>query len=333
MIFCCNTIKREFSGIVLFIIFVLLASLSPAAVTAQQVTLSISPPLVETIIKPGKTILVAYTISNLGDPVVLSSDVRPFEPLGLYGDLVVKDDFTGPVRFSLDNSNIKLGDKFFLQSRNGQQLLLRIRIPEGTPEGDYYYTFYVQNDLGKPIEGSDAAQSQALVGSNILITVTDSGQMDVGGSIGKLDVVPRYSFSLFGSEFNVFESSDVIPIQLILQNTGRNLIKPDGVITLSGTFGENAAYKIVPQNILSQSSRMVTATPSAMLEAGSNAEKASLYLKGFFFGKYRLTADVAFGFGGERTQRSVEFYAFPFKLILASGATLLLTVLIVRRFR
>lgn len=325
--------KREFSGIALLVMLVFFAILRPVPVAAQQVTLSISPPLVETIIKPGKTILVAYTISNLGDPVVLSSDVRPFEPLGLYGDLIVQDDFTGPVRFSLDNSNIKLGDKFFLQSRNGQQLLLRIRIPEGTPEGDYYYTFYVQNDLGKPIEGSDAAQSQALVGSNILITVTESGQMDVGGSIGKLDVVPRYSFTLFGTNFNVFESSDVISIQLILQNTGRNLIKPDGVITLSGTFGENAAYTILPQNILSQSSRMVTATPSAVLEADSHTEKASLYLKGFFFGKYKATADVAFGFGGERTQRSVEFYAFPFKLILAAGAAFLLTIVVVRRFR
>ncbi len=304
-------------------------------VNAQQLTLSISPPLVEAVIKPGKSILIAYTISNIGDPAILSADIRPFEPRGIYGDLVLKDEFEGPVRFNLENSDIELGEQFFLQTRQGQQLLLKIRVPEGTPEGDYYYTFYVQNDLGKPQEGANATRNQALVGSNLLITVTESGQVDVGGSIGQLSVAPRMQFSLFGNDVNIFESTDVIPVKLILQNTGRNVVKPNGDLFLEGPLGERAKYGIVPQNVLSDSSRLVSATPSADIDPDSlkKIDSASLYLSGFFVGQYTLRADVNFGIGTESQSASTTFIAIPIKLIVAGVIALILGVIIVKKFR
>jgi len=302
---------------------------------AQQLTLSITPPLVETVIKPGKSILVGYTVSNLGDPILISPHVRPFTPQGIYGDLVLGEKPEGPIRFNLDNSNIKLEDTFFLQSNEGQQLLLKIRVPEGTPEGDYYYTFYVENDLGKPIEGRDAARTQARVGTNILITVTESGQIDVGGSIGELSVLPRRTFSLFGNNIHLFESTDIIPIQLILQNTGRHLVKPEGDITLSGSLGERAKFVVQPQNILSQSSRLAIATPSAKLDpdTDSGIKPASLYLSGFFVGKYTLTADIDFGFGTKQHTATTTFYAFPIKLLIAAAIALVFGVILVKKLR
>ena len=303
--------------------------------SAQQLTLSITPPLVEAVIKPAKSVLIAYTVSNLGDPLIISPHVRPFTAQGLRGDIVVRDEFEGPIRFNLENSNIKLTDEFFLQSNEGQQLLLKIRVPEGTPEGDYYYTFYVQNALGKKIEGRDAAQSLALVGSNILITVTESGNVDVGGSIGEIRIRPRQELSLFGKTYNIFESTDIIPVELILQNTGRHLVKPHGDIILEGSLGEQAKFSVLEQNILSQSSRIVSATPSAVLNSLSQdkIKPASLYLSGFFVGKYSLTANIDFGLGTESHEATVTFYAFPFKLMIAGLVALVFGVIIVKKFR
>lgn len=325
---------RILKSIITLSLFVLTLSIV-GPVQAQQLTLSISPPLVETIIKPGKSILIGYTISNLGDPIIISPHVRPFAPQGIYGNLVLGEELEGPIRFNLDNSNIKLEDTFFLQSNEGQQLLLKIRVPEGTPEGDYYYTFYVENDLGKPIEGRDAARTQARVGTNILITVTESGQVDIGGSIGELSVIPRTTFSLFGTEMTFFESTDVIPVQLILQNTGRHLVKPEGDIVLSGSLGERAKFAVQPQNILSQSSRLVVATPSATLDPNNDKriKPASMYLSGFFVGKYTLTADIDFGFGTEPHTASTTFYAFPFKLLIAAAIALGFGIILVKKLR
>ena len=108
---------------------------------SQGLKLSITPPLLELTIKPGKSVVIAYTVSNLEDPTVLTSFVRPFVPTGVHGAFTIADEFSGPVRFSLENSNIALEAPFFLKSNQGQQLLLKIRVPEGTPEGDYYYNF------------------------------------------------------------------------------------------------------------------------------------------------------------------------------------------------
>jgi len=198
-----------------------IAALPVSPVSAQQFAMSITPPLLEITIKPGKSVLIAYTVSNVGDPAIMSADVRPFKPTGILGSLIQSDTFEGPIRFNLDNSNIGLGKPFFLKSKEGQQLLLKIRVPEGTPEGDYYYTFYVQNETGRPLEGVTASLNQARIGGNILVTVTNSGTLETRGNIGTFTVFPTLKLGLKAA---LFESTDPVPVQLILQNTGRNFI-------------------------------------------------------------------------------------------------------------
>lgn len=309
-------------------ICVLLAS---RPVFAQNLTLSISPPLIESAIKPGKSILIAYTVSNLGDPSVLSSHVRPFSPNGVLGDIIVEGEFEGPIRFNLENSDLELEDKFFLESNEGQQLLLKIRVPEGTPEGDYYYTFYIQNDLGRGLEGANAAQGLAQVGANILVTVTESGKIDVNGSIGILETQPRYALNLFGKKINIFESTDDVPVNLILQNTGRNVIKPQGEVILEGGFGETVRYPLLPANILSQSSRLAEASQSAQLRTPQSKDPATVTFQGFFVGGYTITADVNFGQGSESRQQSVSFIALPFKLIIATLVAIIVSITAIKR--
>ncbi|MBP9797831.1 hypothetical protein KBC70_01665 [Candidatus Woesebacteria bacterium] len=325
--------KGKLVRLAMWITLIIVYVMMPSTVQAQQFSFSVSPPLVEMIIKPGKSVLVAYTVTNGGDPTIISANVLPFQPLGITGDVQLKKEMEGPIRFSLDNSNIQLGKPFMLQPRKGQQLLVSIRVPEGTPEGDYYYTFFIQNELGKPVEGASAAQTQGRVGAHILVTVTQSGRIDAGGSIGSLTVKPHYSFTLFGSKFAVFESTDVIPVDLVLQNTGRNYIKPEGVLNLKGTLGENTDFAILPQNILSQSSRRVSATPSAEISANERTEPASLILSGFFVGKYTIKADISFGPNTGSHTSVVTFYAFPFKLMLSAGLALIVGLIIIQQLK
>lgn len=322
-----KSIKKFLLTLLLFIFIFQISNLKSNEVFAQQITLSISPPLTEAVIKPGKSILVAYTVSNIGDPVVLSSGVRPFVPQGQFGDLIVEEEFSGPIRFNLENSNIKLSDSFFLPTRQGQQLLLKIRVPEGTPEGDYYYTFFVKNEPGNFLEGATSSQATAVVGSNILITVTESGLVDVQGGIGQFGVIPKYQLTFLGKKFSFFESTDTIPIVLVLNNKGKNLIKPYGTIDLKGNFGERAEFDLIPQNILSQSSRMVIATPSAQL----SDVQSSVNLSGFFVGKYTLNTSLNFGIGTENLTSTMSFYAIPFKVIIATFVALAIGILLVKK--
>jgi hypothetical protein len=310
----------------------------PITVMAQQVTLSLSPPLVELFAKPGKSVLVAYNLENLADPTILAAKVLPFSALGNQGAVKIKKEFEGPIRFSLDNSDLTLNQAFFLKTKDSQQLLLRIRIPEGTPEGDYYYTLLVETKPTILSQGETLSSAKATIGSHILITVSQSGLVDIKGKVAVFDVFSRYQFNLFGRTLKILESTDKIPVFLILENQGKNLIKPQGEITLLGNFGERAKYEILPQNILSQSERLIQATPSAEIECDHRREQAclfptSLIISGFFLGKYRLSTTINFGEGTPNVYANATFYALPIKFIIAILISIIVVVFIIKRVK
>jgi len=303
------------------------------SVFAQQIGLSITPPHLEAVIKPGKSILIAYTIQNFGDPVTLKTNVFPIISKGNKGGIEIKEEFEGPIRFSLDNSNLSIGQAYFLNSRAKQQLLLRIRIPEGAPEGDYYYSLISETVPNPALEGSSTSRAKGRIGTNILITVTNSGRIDVKGRIAILDVFSRYKLDIFGKKYRIFDSGDVIPVVLIAENKGKNLIKPNGDIVLRGNFGEKAVYNIIPQSILSESQRQLSASPSAEINCDQGRKSfycgkdSSLLISGFFMGKYDLSTTISFGEGTPNVYSTVGFIALPIKFLIG-----LITIVIASLF-
>lgn len=311
----------------------------PLSVMAQTISLSLSPPLIETMVKPGKSLLVAYTLENNADPAIMRAYVRSFEPKGNTGSIRIKDELEGPVHFSLDNSDIELDKPFFMKPNGSQQLLLRIRVPEGAPEGDYYYTLLASSEPPSMAISSSASGARATIGANILITVTQSGYTKVNAKIALFDVLSHFSLPFIG-KIHLFDSSDKVPVSLVLQNNGANFLKPEGSIEMRGNFGEKATYDLLPQNVLAESQRLLTATPSADLdcEATKNSlckAPASLILSGFFIGKYNLSTTINFGDGTPNIYASTSFFALPFKflfgLIVAIGIGVLVIIKIKNR--
>lgn len=310
---------------IIIIIFITLIVIITRGVSAQQITLSLSPPLIETIIKPGKAILIAYNLKNIGDPTVVKAKILPFTPKDNYGNITIKDEFEGPVRFSLDNSLIQLDEPFTMKSGENQQLLLKIRLPEGAPEGDYYYTLLVETQTSPGLGGNTSSAARATIGANIIITVTESGNLDVKGKIGLFSTSGGFAL---GRNIKIFDSNDKIPVNLVINNLGKNVIKPKGEIILKGNFGERANYEILPQNILSASQRLITATPSAFIQG----KPTSLVLFGFFIGKYNLSANVGFTDEGPPTVFStISFFAFPFKISLGLLSAVIIGIIIIKK--
>jgi len=327
--------KKLISILLVALCFVLCASIT----YAQQISLSISPPLLDVLIKPGKSILVAYRVENFGDPIIVGSKVLPFIPKDNNGNIQIKDEFEGPIQFSLDNANLKLGDSFFLKTHDSQQLLLRINVPEDVYDGDYYYSLLAQTQPPPTIEGSSSSRAQATIGSNILVTVSGSGKVDVNGKVALFDVLPHWKLDIFGRTLKLFDSNDKIPVVMIVENKGANRILPQGEIVMKGNFGETAHYDILSQNILAQSQRQLFATPSATIDCQNDSkEKAcltptSLILSGFFIGRYLLSTTINFGEGTPNIFASTSFIALPFKFIISLFVVISVAVLIIRKIR
>ena len=304
--------------------------LHASSVHAQEVSLSLSPPLVKLTIKPGKSVLIGYRLENSGDPVIITTFVVPFKPLGTEGAIALSNKYSGPLRFNLENAELSLNDPFFLKNKETRQLLLKISVPEDTPEGDYYYSLLNESKAPQDSEVGTGSRAKTTIGSNILITVSKSGQIDIKGKITKFAVNPRYQISLFGGKINLFETLDKIPIVLIVSNEGNNLITAEGTIDLVGNFGERAKYTLNAQNVLSQSQRIMQATPSAALVS---EKPASLVLTGFFIGKYKLSTSVNFGEGTPILFAGTTFYAYPIKIVLVLLITSSILIFVIKKLR
>ncbi len=294
---------------------------------AQQVSLSISPPLLELFIKPGKAIMVAYKLENLGDPTFLNLKILPFEAKDNLGNIRIKSEFEGPVRFSLDNADLTLDQPFFLKTNDSQQILLRIRIPENITDGDYYYSLLAETSPPTASEGIDSARAKATIGSNILVTISNSGNIDIKPKISLFSI--RGGLTL-GQNIKVFDSLDQIPVVLTVVNKGKNMMKPEGQISLKGNFGETAKYDIISKNILAESERLLEATPSADLSS-EIYPPSSLILSGFFIGKYNLSTQIKFGENSPTIFASTVFYAFPFKIMGGILIAVFIIIIIIRR--
>ncbi len=311
--------------LVSLLLFVLCFTFQAPRSFAQQLSLSISPPLVEMVIKPGKSLLIAYTLTNYGDPLIMKSYMLPFEPRDELGNIRLKDRFEGPVRFNLDNSEITLNQSYVLKSGGSQQLLLFVRVPENAPEGDYYYTFVSESQPPPTIEGVALSRSKASIGANLLITVSTSGHTEYKTAVTGFDVLPRYKLSLFGKTLNLIDSNDIVPVKLLITNYGRNVVKPQGTIELNSTFGEKSSYNILPQNVLSNGQRLLVATPSASIDCDSKqhasdvscSQPFTLLLKSFFIGRYSLNAIINFGDDTPTIYGSATFLALPLKFTTA----------------
>lgn len=319
---------------ILFLLLTFFASSPITPVTAQELSLSISPPLVETIIKPGKSILIAYTIQNYADPTVLRIKVRPFVAKSNLGEISVKKDFSGPIRFQLDNNDIELEKPFFLKPNEKKQALVRLRVPDGAPEGDYYYTVLAETEAPPALEGSSTTSVMGAIGANLLVSVSETGYAPVQAKIALFDLRNGWKLPFFNSK--LFDSSSTIPIVLIIGNGGKHFIKPEGKITLKGNFNETADYAIIPQNILSESQRLALATPSASIDCDSLTlckHPASLLLSGFFIGKYNLKASIDFGDGSQQLYATTSFIALPIKVILTLATAIIVAIVVIKKYK
>ena len=117
---------------------------------------------------------------------------------------------------------------------------------------------------------------------------------------------------------------------------------------MKGGFGETARYDLIPQNVLSQSQRLMTATnsaefdcPETLLRQGfvGQAEKQPIYcrqpitllISGFFAGLYRLSTTINFGENSPNVYGSTSFVAIPFKLTIGFIVSIIIAVLVIKR--
>lgn len=313
--------------LVLLVYFFIFSFLHSGSVYAQQVTLSMDPPIVQAKIKPGKAILVAYTVENKGDPTTLRFIIRSFSPVGQEGSLTVDDQLEGPVQFNLENTDVSLEKPFFFASKEKRQAVVRIQVPPGIPDGDYYYMIMAETVPAFSLSGQSTGIASAAIGSPLLITVTDSGITEIKANISELSFRPDYTITVGNKTVRIVDNSKDVPITCSIRNMGKNLIQPNGTITdRSGT--NKKEYSVIPQNILSNSQRIIK-----VIQDDSTQTNSTVILSHLTIGYHTVISQITFGDNNTVLFKEVSFLALPIRLmILFCGVLILVCVIFFFRY-
>ena len=286
---------------------------------AQQVDLSLDPPIIQAKIKPGKSIVIAYSAINNGDPINLQFLIRPFTPVGQLGSLSLLPQLEGPVAFSLENSDLVLEKPIFFPAKEKKQAVIRITVPPGVPDGDYYYLVLAETVPAFSVGGQSTGVASASIGSPLLISITDSGIPEIKATIAEFSYNPAYELSIGNNIVRIVDNSKELQIVCSIRNMGKNLVQPQGTIT-----DENGAlkhtYTIIPQNVLSKSQRIL----KTYSDEDTSKTDSTLVLSQLSIGTHNITADIAFSESSIVQHKTISFFVVPIRLITTLFAALLI---------
>ncbi len=284
--------KEKGLGFRLIKIFVLLSclyaipyTLYPKTVSAQAINLSITPPLFEVMIAPGKEIKQVFTITNDGGDVILIPKILYFIPDSTDGTVELTDEVAPDwVKFNQDAFSLKNG--------NRTDFTVTINPPEGTEETDHFLTLIIETTVPTDVLGQASTFYKTIIGSNILVTVSKDGNPKKSAEIIEF-TAPK----LIDSFLNP------IPYTLVLRNNGNSFWKPNGKI-ISG----DETLKLANLNILSGSNRNLLCLKDENLDECKATHN-------IFLGK--ITHKLEFQMDDDTKIYKAETvtYVFPFMLV------------------
>lgn len=297
-------------------------SSSVRAQNTQQSTaytsISVTPPLSEIVIKPGKAITQAFTIKNEGKvDLEVTPTIIDFSPDGKTGaPILLLNNTTFPFA-SLENLDKKLNHPFVLQAGKSDQLVVRIAIPERAEEKEYYQTLLFKT---KPVDlqlndGSNSI-SQAWIGVHMLISVSKTGEQ-------------QGEFVIHSFEYpKIIDMFSPLKLSLTVKNTGKNYVKAQGEIKITSMTNDVVkVFPILPENVLANSVRVLHASIPDPEDAKSARGEPFEYRPIFLFGPYVVSVNV-YAEGQKQNPVSYTVWALPMSPTLVFFSFFLINFLV-----
>jgi len=253
---------------------------------AQELSLSINPPITVITAIPPTNATSQITIQNNGySQVTLQIQLKPFKAKGENGEL----EYSNEALPILKNIQILDDDvpveNITLDPKQDKNLSLKIDVPQDTTISDYYFSIIFVS-TNSPPEGSNFSINQLGIATNVLLSV---GQKEI----------PKAVLEEFSTK--IFTEEGPVPFTVRVKNEGSHLIQPKGEIIIKNMFGQNVGKLYLANvNILTDSIRAI---PNEWKES-------------FLLGLYSATLNISLSDQGPVFTRIIHFFAFPFQLLI-----------------
>jgi len=202
--------------------------------------------------KPGKSFEERYLIKNDGAPTSVKVNIAPLTAADILGNVNLGEDLSDfdpqsfASWFTFTRPKMKYGGKVSIGTGETREIMLRITPPEDAAEGDYYFTITFETDYGTgPETPTGNTVSKAKIGSNILLTVSESGTPVKKARIASF-TAPKILDGLIPITYGVE-----------IENVGSTLFKPIGKIMVQDMLGRTEVLTLAPENILASSKRII----------------------------------------------------------------------------
>lgn len=280
----------------IYIVVLLIVAALPGSVHAQTVGVEIKPELNTVYAKPGSTVTIPIVFKNTGNQGSFVAQGVALLPQGTRGTLAPTREL--PRGLSIESG---IAELFFLPTGAEKKFEMVIAIDPRLAARDYYLGLQVTSVGKKRSEGNSSIALDLSVMSTVLLTVTNDGSMEISGYINSLN-----TGKVSGVRF--FESTQDVPLQLVMHNSGNNWTYVSGTITVSSLFGEKKVIQIPQQRVLANSKRLMRSTQMTTPEH-------TTILSGMHVGKYTVTARMAIEGKNTMATKTITFIGFPFRLL------------------
>ncbi|MDQ5981956.1 MAG: hypothetical protein QG570_721 [Patescibacteria group bacterium] len=328
----------KFSILLLFIFALLFA---PTNIHAQSFSFELAPKQYEIVSQRNKNITLPYTLTNYGDPQVITLSIYTLKITDNEGNYNVSP-YKGTdtsITFSIAGSNVALDSPFLIKGKNTLDFDLEISVPEGIKESDYTFSLVAEIEPQKGFENTSTIMLQGGIGSNIVLSVSDSGNLDQKGNIVQYELLTNKIITLFDKKIAFFNSGEPIPVLLIASNTGTNAVKTSGSITLISNNKnkriEQPSFTISPQYIFSGSQRLLKTSNTFCKNNTDDICKKphSLIIKSPFIGLYTISSVISFGENAQISYGAITFFTFPFVYATIIFLVIIILILLLPKIR
>ncbi len=297
-------------------------------VHAASISLGVFPPIIQINATPPADAQSPLSIENHSDQELhVKIDFKPFvasdQEDGQIKYIDQKDaNFADPLIF--DRVKIYDGDletsEFDLTPGQKKDLSLRVTVPKGSPQADYYFSIVFLSSP-KDFGGQSASQNLTGIASNVLLSI---GQGEITGNVQEFSVP-------------LFVENAPVPFTVRIKNTSNHFITPKGEIVISNIFGQKVGIiNLLEANVLAQSVRSIPSSEFANEDNASLAPQDGTFAywsDKFVLGPYKATLNLALSDKGPVYSQTILFFAFPFKLAIGLIISILLLIYIIARVK
>lgn len=296
------------------------------SVFAEGIGLGVYPPIIQINSVPPAEIQAPLTLENRSEiPLDIKIELKPF---------VSSDRENGQIKYIEEKeanfadpdifNKVKIYDLgnqltgFSIAPKQRKDLTLRISLPKDSKESDYYFSIIFLASSGQE-QSSSTSQSVSGIASNVLLSV---GEGKTTGSVQE-----------FSAPF--FVEKAPVPFTVRIKNTSNHFVAPKGEIIIKNIFDKPIGrVDLLETNILSQSVRNIPSSDFANEDTISPEKEITADWKNnFIIGPYKATLTLALSDKGPIFRRTIFFFAFPAKAVLALILGMLTVLFVIGRVR